>query len=155
VRRPKSLKGGFRGEIPYRFQRPKYNRECESSIPPKPATHSGVRPGSARNARMGRKSPLFAHSLLSPDSQLANPGAPIAESLQPRPRKFPFCGDYRRRLGAITTAARGRHPIFRAKNRRSIGRANGGADVHDDALTTISCLNGVPRLAAKRSRRIL
>jgi len=32
-------------------------------------------------------------------------GAPNPESLRPLPRKFPFCGDYRRRPGAITTAA--------------------------------------------------
>ena len=35
------------------------------SIPPAPATHSGIKPGSRRDARMGRKSRLFAHSLSS------------------------------------------------------------------------------------------
>ncbi len=46
------------------------------SIPPAPASHSGIRPGFPRDARMGRKSGLFAHSILSPDSQLADLGAP-------------------------------------------------------------------------------
>ena len=72
--------------------------EFVSSIPAAPASHSGVRPGSPRNARMGRKSRLFAHSISSPDSQFADLEVEIAESLRPCPRIFPFCGDYRRRL---------------------------------------------------------
>jgi hypothetical protein len=56
---------------------------------------------------MGRNSRLFARSVLSPDSQRADPRARFAESLRPRPEIFPFCGDYRRRLGAMTTAPRG------------------------------------------------
>ena len=65
------------------------------SIPPAPATHSGVRPGSRRDARMGRKSRLFAHSLSSPDSRFAGHEAEIAKSLRPFPRIFPFWGDFR------------------------------------------------------------
>jgi hypothetical protein len=42
--------------------------------------------GSRKEARTGRKCRLFAHLVLSPDSQLANPGSPIGESLRPRPR---------------------------------------------------------------------
>ncbi len=86
-------------------------RRVRSPLRCQPASHSGVRPDFPRDARMGRKSRLFAHSVLSPASQLANPGPAIAESLQPRPRKFPFWRDDRRRLGAITTAARPRHSI--------------------------------------------
>jgi hypothetical protein len=62
--------------------------------------------GFPRNARQGRKCRLFAHSISSPDSQPADLGAHIAECLQPCPRIFPFCGDYRRRPSSITTAAR-------------------------------------------------
>jgi hypothetical protein len=46
---------------------------------------------------MGRKSRLFAYSISSPGSRVAVLGVEIAESLQPCPRIFPFCGDYRRR----------------------------------------------------------
>lgn len=63
-----------------------------------PANQSGVRPGSPRNARMGRKSRLFAHSIPSPGSQFAELKVEIAESLRPCPRIFPFCRDYWRRL---------------------------------------------------------
>ena len=63
-----------------------------------PARHFGVRPGSPGDAGMGRKSRLFAYSISSPDSQFADLGVEIAESLRPCPRIFPFCGDYRRRL---------------------------------------------------------
>ena len=66
-----------------------------SSIPPAPATHSGVRPGSRRDARMGRKSRLFAHSLSSLDSRFAGREAGIAKSLRSFPRIFPFWGDFR------------------------------------------------------------
>jgi len=90
------------------------------SIPPAPATQSYVWPGIPKDARMGRKSRLFPHSVLSPGSQLANLGAPNAESLRLRPRIFPFCGDCRRRLSAITTAARRRH-LNLACSRRSPG----------------------------------
>jgi hypothetical protein len=93
-------------EIPPTFQRAFLNWECASSNPPRSARHSGVRPGRPRNAGLGRKWRLFALSISSPDSQFGNLGAPIAENLQPRPRIFPFCGDFRQRLGAITTAAR-------------------------------------------------
>src|SRR5258708_17679438 len=63
-----------------------------------PATHSCVRSGCPRNARMGRKSRLFAHTISSPDSGFAGLEVEIAESLRPCPQIFPFCGDYRRRL---------------------------------------------------------
>ena len=79
-----------------------------------PARQCGVGPSSPRNARMGRKSRLLAHLISSPDSQFADLGAQTAESLQPCPQTFPFCGDYRRRLGAITTAARERPCNLRA-----------------------------------------
>jgi DNA methylase len=46
---------------------------------------------------MGRKSGLLAHSLPSLDSRVAGLEVEIAESLPPRPRIFPFDGDYRRR----------------------------------------------------------
>src|SRR5882757_4569186 len=75
-----------------------FNWECTSSIPPRSATHWCVRPRSPRNARMGRKSGLFAHWISSPDSHCADLEVEIAESLRPCPRIFPFCGDYRRRL---------------------------------------------------------
>src|SRR6267378_5524843 len=39
------------------------NSPYRGSNPPAPATQSGVRPRSPRNARMGRKSGLFAHSI--------------------------------------------------------------------------------------------
>ena len=68
------------------------------SIPPAPATRSHVWPSFPRDARMGRKSRLFAHSLSSLDPRFAEVEAEIAKSLQPSPRIFPFCGDYRRRL---------------------------------------------------------
>jgi hypothetical protein len=71
-----------------------------------PARHSGVPPGSPRNARLGRKCGLFPRSTLSPDSQIGNRRAPIGESLRPSTRIFPFCRDYWRRPGSITTAAR-------------------------------------------------
>jgi len=54
---------------------------------------------------MGRKWPLFACSISSPDSQTDDLGVPNPESLRSLSRKFPFCGDYRQRLGAIKTAA--------------------------------------------------
>jgi hypothetical protein len=76
------------------------------SIPPAPASHSGIRPGSPRSARMGRKRGLFACSISSPESQIGNRRAPIGESLRPNPRIFPFCRDCRRRRGSIKTAAR-------------------------------------------------
>jgi hypothetical protein len=59
-------------------------------------------PGIPKDARTGRKSRLFLHSVLSPGSQLVNLGGPNAESLRLRPQIFPFCGDCRRRLSAIT-----------------------------------------------------
>jgi hypothetical protein len=90
-------KRGFRREIHLIFQRLKLNRECLSSIPPRAATHSGVRSGSRRDARMGRKSRLFAHSLSSLDSRFAGHEAEIAKSLRPFRRIFPFWGDFRRR----------------------------------------------------------
>ena len=63
-----------------------------------PATQPGVRPGFPREARMGRKSRLFAHSLPSLDARFPVVDVVIAESLRPCPRLFPFCGDYRQRL---------------------------------------------------------
>jgi hypothetical protein len=55
-----------------------------------PATHSCVRSDCPRNARMGRKSRLFVHSIWSPGSKFADVEAEIAASLWPRPRIFPF-----------------------------------------------------------------
>ena len=46
---------------------------------------------------MRRKSRLFAHSLWSPDSRLAELEAEIGENLRQFPQIFPFWGDYRRR----------------------------------------------------------
>ena len=63
-----------------------------------PASQSCVRPGSPRSAGKGRKSRLFAHSTLSPDSRFAGLEVEIAESLRPCPQIFPFYEDYRRRL---------------------------------------------------------
>jgi len=63
-----------------------------------PAIHSGVWPGFPRDAEIGRKSRLFAHSLPSLGSRFADPEEEIAESLRPCPQIFPFWGDYRRRL---------------------------------------------------------
>jgi hypothetical protein len=63
-----------------------------------PASHSRVQPSFPRDTRMGRKSRLLAHSLPSLDSRVAGPEVEITESLRPRPRIFPFWGDYRRRL---------------------------------------------------------
>jgi hypothetical protein len=63
-----------------------------------PASHSRVRPGFLRDARMARKSWLFAHSVSSPDSWCAKVEVQTAESLRPFPQISPFCGDYRRRL---------------------------------------------------------
>jgi hypothetical protein len=63
-----------------------------------PATHSHLWPGYLRDVRMGRKSRLFAHSLPSLGSRFPELEVKIPESLRPRPRIFPFCGDYRRRL---------------------------------------------------------
>jgi len=39
-------------------------------------------------------------------SQIGDFGVSNPESLRPHARKFPFCGDCRRRLGAMQTAAR-------------------------------------------------
>ena len=83
------------------FLRPR----SEGAHPPAPARHLGGRPSSLGNARMGRKWPLFACSISSPDSQTDDLGVPNPESLRSLSRKFPFCGDYRQRLGAIKTAA--------------------------------------------------
>jgi hypothetical protein len=69
------------------------------------ASHSGIRPGPSKDARMGRKSGLFARSTSSLDSQIDNRRAPIGESLRPHPRIFPFCRDCRRGPGSIRTAA--------------------------------------------------
>ena len=63
-----------------------------------PARQSCVQPGSRIDARIGRKSWLFANSPLSPDSRSCEVEGEITESLRPNPQKFPFCGDYRRRL---------------------------------------------------------
>ena len=74
-----------------------FDRECVSSNPLAPATHSSVLPGFPRDPGMGRKSRLFAHSLWSPDSRFAELAAEIPESLRPFLQIFPFWGDYRRR----------------------------------------------------------
>src|SRR5882757_5415567 len=67
-----------------------FNWECTSSIPPRSARQSGLRQGFPRDARMGRKSGLFAHSISSPDSHCIDLEVEIAESLRPCPRIFPF-----------------------------------------------------------------
>ena len=67
------------------------------SIPPAPATHSGVRQSSRIDARIGPKSGLFARSPSSLNSRFGEPEGEFAESLRPYPQIFPFCGDYRRR----------------------------------------------------------
>ena len=66
-------------------------------LPPQPPIPAFGQ-ASQEDARMGRKSRLFAHSISSPDSRLADLEAEIAESLRPCPQIFPFWGDYRRRL---------------------------------------------------------
>jgi hypothetical protein len=63
-----------------------------------PAAHSGVQPSFPRDARMGRKSRLFAYSLSSLDSAFAEVEAEIAKSLRPSPQIFPFWRDYGQRL---------------------------------------------------------
>jgi hypothetical protein len=103
-------------EFPVKFPDSRESRmETGAISTASPASHSSVRPDFP-SARMGRKARLFGHSVLSPGSQLANRGPSIAESLQPQPRKFPFCRDDRRRLGAITTAARGWQSISHKHN---------------------------------------
>jgi hypothetical protein len=57
------------------------------------------------NARMGRKSRLFAHSISSLDAQFADFEVEIAQKSPALSRIFPFRGDYRRRLVLITTVA--------------------------------------------------
>ncbi len=79
------------------FQSPKLNRECESSIPPRTARQSCDCRWFATCASQARKSRLFVHSTLSPDSRSPNLGSEIAESLRPCPRKFPLCSDFSRR----------------------------------------------------------
>ncbi|SIN88628.1 hypothetical protein SAMN05443247_00462 [Bradyrhizobium erythrophlei] len=99
--RCKSLHPEFRGneaKLSRHFKGAYLNRECGSSIPGWSASQSGARPGFPRSGRMGRKSPLFAHSISSSDFRFAHLEVEIAESLRPCPRIFPFCGDYRRRL---------------------------------------------------------
>jgi hypothetical protein len=95
-------------EIPPTFQRAFLNWECASSNPPRSARQSSVWSSFPGNARLRRKSALFTRSISSPDSQIGNLRAQIGESLRPCPRIFPFCGEFRRRLGSIRTAARGR-----------------------------------------------
>ena len=46
----------------------------------------------------GPEIPAFAHSLSSLDYPFADLEVEIVESLRPRPRIFPFCGDYRWRI---------------------------------------------------------
>jgi hypothetical protein len=48
-----------------------------------------------KKREIGPEMPAYARSISSPNSQFGNLGAPIAESLQPRPRIFPFCRDCR------------------------------------------------------------
>jgi len=56
-------------------------------------------PHSARKRREnGAGIPAFAHSRASLNLRLVKFEGEIAESLRPRPRIFPFCEDYRRRL---------------------------------------------------------
>jgi hypothetical protein len=80
-----------------------FDRECVSSNPLTPARHSRIRPGSPRNAKYRRKYRIFARAVLSPDSQFADLGAPIAKNLRPPPPIFPFCGDFSRRPSLIFT----------------------------------------------------
>jgi hypothetical protein len=63
-----------------------------------PARHSADQPTFRNEVRMARKSGLFAHSFLSPDSRSAERKAEIPESLRQHAQIFPFCGDYRQRL---------------------------------------------------------
>ena len=56
-----------------------------------------VRPGFPRNARMGRKSRLFAHSTFVSDSRFADLEDGNRRKSPASSAKFPFCGDYRRR----------------------------------------------------------
>ena len=67
------------------------------SIPPAPASHSCIRPGFPGDARMGRKSGLFAHLILSLETQIRKSGTEIDESLRPFLQIFPFRGEFRRR----------------------------------------------------------
>ncbi len=100
ARRPESLwacKWGFRGEILLIIQRPKLNRECLSSIPPKAATQSCYSPRFTTCAPEARKSGLFRAFVLVSKLRFLLLGAEVAESLRPIPEKFPFCGDYWRR----------------------------------------------------------
>jgi hypothetical protein len=76
--------------IPFQFAISRWN-------PPTPARQSGAQGKCPGDAGKGRKSRLFAYSISSPDSQLADHEVEIAESLRPCPRIFPFCSDYRRK----------------------------------------------------------
>jgi hypothetical protein len=101
-----------------------------------PARHSRDRPALRNEAKMGRKSRHFAHSLPSPDSRLAEIEAEIPESLWPYPQIFAFCGDCRRRLGAIATAARPDHEFESSSLRH-----------HKSARRTVGCeIAKIPRI---------
>ena len=53
---------------------------------------------SSKKRENGPEIPAFRYSISSPGSRFADVEVEIAESLWPCARKFPFCGDYRRRL---------------------------------------------------------
>jgi hypothetical protein len=77
------------------------------SFPPQPASPS-VSDRSLGMVEKARQQRAFAHAALVFRLPIRRSwGAPIAESLRPPQRIFPFCGDCRRRLSAITTAAGG------------------------------------------------
>jgi hypothetical protein len=71
-------------------------------IPPAPASHFRFWRGFPRDAGMGRKLGVFAHSILSLDQWFADLEAEIGKSLRPSLRIFPFCRGYRQRPGSIT-----------------------------------------------------
>jgi hypothetical protein len=125
-----------------------------------PARHSCDPSDSPKDAKMGRKSRVFSDPITSLDSHFSDRGLEIAESLWPPPRIFPFCRDYRQRLGLITTAARSTqwiltNPVLSiclaslAENRTSLARTcrtrsiayRLGGERHrslrDDALTVL------------------
>ena len=103
------------------------------SIPPAPASHSGVDPGSPGKARMGRKCRLFAPSIPFPDPWFADMVAAIGKSLRLRPRIFPVSRESAWRQ--VRSALR-RQPKFVAAKRsnseklRGISIAYGATFVH-------------------------
>ena len=96
---------GNKSKLSRHFKGLYLNRECGSSIPGWSATQFCVRPAS-QDARMGRKSRLFAHSVSSPNSRFADVEAEIAESLRPLSANIPVLERLWAETGSITTAAR-------------------------------------------------